>query len=182
MAETSLLRSSAIPRNASPKYSAASAHTERSNTLPMVQVNMNNGRPQQSGSQAAPGRNVHVFPIGQKPGVRGAAPPRPVAHALTTEQLELCKEALAELGKKTDLAPEKAQQVAICASMIDEQLAAERDAVAAATAPKQVAVGPGNRSVAGALSPRRIPRRRLSAEAPPPVAVTMDNGKPVLEG
>jgi hypothetical protein len=68
MAETTVLKSSASPRNASPSMNGGSAYTQLSATLPMVNVTMTQGQAVQ-GNQ--PNKNVVVMP---RRGAGGAGP------------------------------------------------------------------------------------------------------------
>lgn len=110
MAETSILRSSAIVRNGSPGASASGPVAQVSGALPVVQVNMNAGGPQQQGGQQVR-QGVTILP--PKAGTRNFAtgglpnqpakqsvvvfPPKGIAAVaasaspLTADQLMLCR-------------------------------------------------------------------------------------------
>lgn len=160
MAETTVLRSTASPKNASPVATGGgNAHAQLSGPLPLVQVTMSQGRPVQ-GTQ--PQKNVVVMPLRNQPGARPPtvqrttgqlgtptpAPQRPQrgqrqiaavapASELSSDQLMLCRHLLTQHLESEN--PVNGALASDAIAAIDRQLAAatvadEEAASAAATA------------------------------------------------
>ncbi len=200
MSETTILRSSAINRSASPNSKPGSANAELSGALPMVQVNMNSGGQPKvnytSGLSNQPAKQGVVILQKKEQQQRAIAVPP----ALTADQLLLCRhlaekylgEARAairlaesdgaaaadvEFAEATIVANVKLAEatiVAIDAAMTAMTAAA---ALAATPPPPPRTVATSGRSTQGVSS---VTPRRVARPAPAPVIVTMNAGEPVL--
>ena len=208
MAETSVLRSSAINRSASPNATSSRPQAQLSGALPVVQVNMNSGGPQVQGGQSTVRQGVTLLPpkgakrnfttggLPNQPAKQGVVilPPKELRSAtaspLTADQLLFCRhladkylgELRANLGEASPegvtadnlkLAEATVTAIDIAMTMITTVAAVE---VAAPPAARAVAVGSQHTQNASTTTPRRVSR-----PAPPPVAVKMDAGRPIVQ-
>lgn len=177
MAETTVLRSSASPRNTSPVTSTATPHVQVSGALPLVNVVMGGAGgkvPVPAGSQPAK-QGVVVMPLkGTVPqpqrgpggfvGKVEILPPRTAAPkpALSSDELMLCRHLVTRYQDDAAFEgnDENIKLAAATLASLDQALA---DAAAIAAAPpaaarRVVASGPGVQ-VAAAAAPRRVPAR-----------------------
>jgi hypothetical protein len=201
MAEATVLRSSASPRNASPTSASPSAKV--SGPLPLVNVIMGAGGKSMQANNGAPKnvtlgpvkggvtRDGKVIPPGYAPqlgGPQAQAPQRAIAApalpSLMPEQLMLCRHLVAEYGKaqtaaanaETDVPPEAATNAQLAEDTlkaIDELLAPPVQM--RRQLPTVIADNRPHRAQAGV-------NRRIAAPAgaPAPVVIQMDGGIPQL--
>jgi hypothetical protein len=142
--------------------------TALSSPLPMIQINMNNGRPTPAGGQQQ-ARNVVLLPPKNQRlpngGSRQLVAPAP--SRLSGDQLLLCRHLVGEYLKSEGVTPENAE-------LAEKTLASIEIALIDATstpAPARVVVSAGPKAAqnAGAVAPRRVTRI-----PPPPVAPISD--------
>jgi len=205
MAETTVLRSSSINRTPN---AGAKPQAQLSGVHPVVQVNMNSGGPQIQGGQGTARQGVTILPpkgarrnfstggLPNQPAKQSVVilPPKLASGAssaspLTADQLLLCRHladkylgelrAAAGEAQLDEAAANNVQLAEAAIVAIDGAMAATTAAAAAAAVPpppRVVAAGPRTSQAAAAATPRRVAR-----PAPPPVAVRMDGGVPVLD-
>jgi hypothetical protein len=207
MAETTVLRSSAINRPVGGGGTSGKPHAQLSGALPVVQVNMNAGGPQIQGGQATAKQGVTILPPkgGRRNFTTGGLPNQPAkqsvvilppkelrspASALTADQLLLCRHLadkyLSELRAGLGDAP--AEEVTTNnIKLAEETIVAIDAAMTAITTAAAVvtAAAPAPRAVA--VRPQNVQAastttpRRVARPVPPPVTVTMDAGHPVVQ-
>ncbi len=121
MAETTLLRSSANVRNASPNATASKPQAQLSGAHPVVQVNMNAGGPQQQGAQQVR-QGVQILP--PKAGTRnfstGGLPNQPAKQSVVILPPK-------ERGA-AEVSPLTADQLLLCRHLADKYLGEQRAA------------------------------------------------------
>ncbi len=200
MAETTLLRSSAIVRNGSPGASSAQPTTQVSGALPVVQVNMNAGGPQQQGGRQV-SKGVMILPpkAGTRNFATGGLPNQPAKQSvvvfppkgaaavagpvLTADQLMLCRHlAVKYLDEQKAVADVVVDGVesegAANIKLAEETIVAVDATLAAMTAAAAMAAA----AAAAALAPP-IPRSVISgprqvAAGAAPRRVARPNGPP----
>jgi len=171
MAETSVLRSSASPQNASPL--SATPQAKMSGPHPLVQVQMGSGgKPIIGGANQGPARSVVILP---PKGARAPAPQLAQQQAaasapvspITSDQLLLCRHLVDKhFAELTASSPENTSAIDLAISTldaIDGALAAANAARAQAAKPRPPAVvvtNPRAAAAPGATAPRRVMREQ----------------------
>ncbi len=200
MAETTVLRSSASPRNVSAAAQGGNPHTQLSSSLPLVNVVMGgvsgkqpvvqDGRQPKQGVVVLPMRGQRSVGQQRQALTQPAAPE--LAAPLSSEGLLLCRHLVT---KYIAGAPADDTNVALAKTTLDGIDAALAAATAAAAeppmpsrqaAPRMVTVSTASRSQANIAAPPRrvVPQRgqRDPNAAPPPmVNVDMRSGTPQVE-
>jgi len=175
MAETSVLRSSASPQNASPL--SATPQAKMSGPHPLVQVQMGSGgKPIIGGANQGPARSVVILP---PKGARALAPqlaqqvaPAAPVSPITSDQLLLCRHLVDKhFAELTASSPENTGAIDLAVSTldaIDGALAAANAARAQPAKPRPPAVvvtNPRSSATApGATAPRRVMREPAPAQ------------------